>query len=234
MYHAVRISYALGEGEEEEIAKKVGAPEPKGEKKVDDLSFINQGVDEDEAEEARIVAGGASPVEVDASADVASSPAPSHPVAPEPEEDEGDFTGLKDTHDELDRQVDTDKPVPTVSTGNVVVVGKGEEATQDIDVGAKPKDEPVHEMFDTSNLAESLRKAREETLIPARKPTAPTEVSINEPKEATGTPKLGGDIEATESMEGIGSEDEKHPAARHPHHPHKPGKKGGRGSHGHK
>lgn len=131
----VRLSYALGDQEREDLETKLQAPMPMptAAVRVEDNEAVSD-------EELDALLGGKTltedgpstapteTVEVDTTNDVQDSPAPSYPAPAEAEEDEDNdflspkgeqprtdpYQGTAMAHDELDRSVDTDKPVRVV------------------------------------------------------------------------------------------------------------------------
>lgn len=147
-YHDVRLSYTAGAGERAAIDEKLGAPAPRGEAGAEgegtDEDFL-AGEEDDELAMARV--GGTR--EVDTSLDP-----PETETEPADEDDDNDFLAERQpqgdppaaTNDELDRAVDTDRPVRVVDEEEREMARKIEdEVPRDAD---KTDEEKVAEVAD--------------------------------------------------------------------------------------
>lgn len=209
-FHDVRISYELSDEEKESIDSKLGAPKPREEKRVDDgdsgevldlAAFLAGEIEDDEEARERAILNGGTVQEVDTSADVQDSPAPSYPEAPKAEEDDddSDFLGgqqLRNTHDELDRAVQTDAPVKITDHEADTL-------------------RPEYDLRTLKPVPEEKKHFRH------RQTQSAGEVSVSQDLPTPETVTLGSDIVAEEAMDGIGDA---------PVKKQKPGRRSGRGA----
>jgi hypothetical protein len=134
-YHDVRLSYALGAGEQAAVDAKLGAPAPRGgaantvvvdeAAPLDAAAFLRgEGEDPDDP----IVGTAPEPVqEVDTSRDVQESPAPAYPTAAEDDEDLFDPTVARKVDDPVAHTIPSHQKLPEA---NVIDMNEaGEERT---------------------------------------------------------------------------------------------------------